>query len=90
MSHEEEGLYWLGLRTDCHKSVFHTWARRLPDGLWDGHRIVVPSPDHLFFYGLTRELLQSILLFLPKDARHTLLCSLRDALAHACLPCTTV
>jgi len=90
MSHEEAGLYWLGLRADSDKSVFHTWARRLPDGMWDGHRSVVPSPEHLLFLGLTKKLVQSIFILLPKDARPTLSCSLRDALAHAGLPCTNV
>jgi len=90
MRHVDAGLFGLGLRLDSDQSVFHELSARLPSGMFDGHRSVLPSPDHLFFMGLTKRLLQAIFTLLTPDLRPTLGVSLREALAHAGLPCTRV
>jgi len=90
MRHVDAGLFGLGLRLDSDQSFFHELSARLPSGIFDGHRSVLPSPDHLFVMSLTKLLLQAIFTILTPDLRPTLGVSLREALAHAGLPCTEV
>jgi len=90
MRHVDAGLFGLGLRLDSDQSVFHELSARLPSGMFDGHSSALPSPDHLFFMGLSKLLLQAIVTLLTPDLRPTLGDSLRESLAHTGLPCTKV
>jgi len=90
MKHVDAGLFALGLWRDSDLSVFHELSARLPGGMFDGHRSVLPSPDHLFFLGLTKKLVQGVFSLLPLNLRPTVGVSLRDALAYAGHPCTKV
>jgi len=90
MRHVDAGLFGLGLRLDSDQSVFHELSARLPSGMFDGHSSVIPSPDHLFFIGLSKLLLQAIVTLLTPDLRPTLGDSFRESLAHTGLPCTKV
>lgn len=58
--------------------------------MFDGHRSVLPSPDHMFFLGLTLKKMQAIFTLIPKPKRTVLGSSLRDALTHAGKPRTNV
>jgi len=84
------GLQELGLREDSHRSVLHLWARRLPRGIFDGHRSVMPAPDHLSFHGLTKRLVIGLFDLLSKGQRHRVGLSAREALAHSHLPSTKI
>jgi len=90
MKHVDAGLFGLGLWLDSDQSVFHQLSAVLPEGMFDGHRSVLPSPDHLFFLGLTKKLVQGVFSLLHLDLRPTVGVSLREALAHAGFPCTKV
>ena len=90
MKHVDAGLFRLGLWLDSDQSVFHQLSAVLPEGMFDGHRSVLPSPDHLFFLGLTKKLVQGVFSLLHLDLRPTIGVSLREALAHAGFSCTKV
>ena len=65
-------------------------SARFPAGTFDGHRSVLPSPDHLIFLSLTKTLMQGVFTLLLLYLRPTVGTSLREALAHAGRPCTKV
>ena len=90
MKHVDAGLFGLGLWLDSDQSVFHQLSAVLPEGMFDGHRSVLPSSDHLFFLGLTKKLVQGVCCLLHLDLRPTVGVSLREALAHAGFSCTKV
>jgi len=58
--------------------------------MFDGHRSVLPSPDHLFFMGLTRCVVWAVYAILPVNKRLAAEVSLRDALSKARLQRTRV
>ena len=78
-----KGLQVLGIRYDTDESVFHTWARSLPAGMFDGHRSVLTAPDHLIFHGLTHRLVDATFKLLKKEDRVRVGVSLREALAQS-------
>jgi len=77
------GLRLLGLRLDSDSSPLHTWAQRLPYGMFDGHGSVFPAPDHLIFHGLARCTFSVLFKALPSSHRPVVAASLRDALGAA-------
>jgi len=86
----ERGLVELGLHADSHKSVPHLWARRLPQGMFDGHQIALPAPDHLTFHGLTKRLMTGLFALLSKEQRKHVGLSLKDALARSHFSSSTI
>ena len=84
------GLKSLGINTNGASSVFHECALASPEGMFDGHGSVIPSPDHLFFMGLTRCLVWAFYAMLPAGMRLATEVSLRDALSRARLNRTRV
>lgn len=86
----ENGLKSLGLRVDSASSIFHEWSEAFPAGMFDGHRSVLPAPDHLFYMGLTRCVVQAIYGMLGDNERLLFEVSLRDALSKARLQRTRV
>ena len=86
----ERGLVELGLHADSHKSVLHLWARRLPQGMFDGHQSALPAPDHLTFHGLTKRLVTGIFALLSKEQRKRVGLSLKNALARSHFASSTI
>lgn len=86
----QRGLQELGVREDSDKSVLHHWARRLPRGMFDGHRSVMPAPDHLIFHGLTKSLITGLFAELSSEDALLVGTSFRDALARSHMPCTRI
>jgi len=84
------GLKSLGINTNGASSVFHEWALAFPEGMFDGHRSAMPSPDHLFFMGFTPCLVCAFYAILPAGMRLAAEVSLRDALSRARLNRTIV
>jgi len=78
------------LRVDSASSVFHEWSEAFPDGVFDGHRSVFPAPDHLFYMGLTRCVVEAVYGMLSDDQRLLAEVSVRDALSKARLQRTRV
>ena len=60
--HIDGGLKSLGLYETTGKSIFHDWAASFPSSSFDGHRSVLPAPDHLLFHGMTKKLITAIFL----------------------------
>jgi len=60
--HIEGGLKSLGLYETTGKSTFHDWAASFPSSSFDGHRSVLPAPNHLLFHGMTKKLITAIFL----------------------------
>lgn len=86
----KRGLQELGVRGDSDNSVLHHWAWRLPRCMFDGHRSVMPGPDHLIFHGLTKYLIVGIFAELDEDQSILAGTSFRDALARSQLPNTRI
>lgn len=84
------GLQELGIRADSNNSVLHLWARRFPGDTFDGHRSVMPAPDHLVFHGLSQRIITGLFDMLSKKERELVGTSLRDALAHSHLASTRI
>lgn len=82
----KRGLQELGLCGHSDDSVLHLWARRLPRMMFDGHRSVMPAPDHLIFYGLTKYRMIGIFDELNEVQAVLVDTSYRDALARSHLP----
>jgi len=76
-----DGLKLLGTRSDTDTSVFHEWSSALPTGTFDAYRSVVPAPEHLFFNGLTVNIMRGCMQALVAPDRELVSCSLREALA---------
>jgi len=76
-----DGLRLLGMRSDTDTSVFHEWSAALPAGTFDAYRSVVPAPDHLFFNGVTVNIMRGCMQAVPGADRELVSCSLREALA---------
>lgn len=79
----EEGLKSLGLYIDTDEGVLHKLSAALPDGHFDGHRSVLPAPDHLLLHGLAKKLVCAIMFLIPKEQRAAAELSLRDCLRAA-------
>lgn len=90
LAYVRRGLRNLGLRGNSHQSVLHLWARRLPVGMFDGHRSIMPAPDHLVFHGLTKRMMIGLFDILSKDESELVGTSFRDALARSHLPSTRI
>lgn len=86
----KRGLQELGVRGDSDNSVLHHWAWRLPRCMFDGHRSVMPGPDHLVFHGLTKYLMVGIFAELNEDQSILVGTSFRDALACSHMPGTRI
>lgn len=86
----KRGLQELGVRGDSDNSVLHHWAWRFPRVMFDGHRSVMPAPDHLVFHGLTKYLMIGIFAELNDKQSIVAGTSFRDALARSHLPHTRV
>lgn len=86
----QRGLQELGVRADSDTSVLHHWARRLPPLMFDGHRSVMPAPDHLIFHGLTKCLITGIFDELNEEQSRRAGTSFRDALARSHLASTRI
>lgn len=79
----EDGLKSLGLYGDTQEGVLHQLSAALPDGQFDGHRSVLPAPDHLLLHGLAKKLVCAIMFMIPKEQRAAAEMSLRDCLRAA-------
>lgn len=86
----EEGLKSLGLHSDTDQAVLHKLAVSLPPGHFDGHRSVLPAPDHLLLHGLSKKMVFAIMFMIPKEERVAAEMSLRDCLCAAQLRRTRV
>ena len=89
-TYTSRGLQDLGLREESHRSVLHLWARRLPRGMFDGHRCVMPAPDDLSFHGLTKRLVIGLFDLLSDGQRQRVGLSVREAMAHSHPPSTKI
>lgn len=81
--HIEAGLKSLGLHGDTDRAVLHQLSLAMPAGHFDGHRSVVPAPDHLLLHGLSKKLITAIMFIIPKAQREWAELSLRDCLCAA-------
>lgn len=79
----EDGLKSLGLYGDTDEGVLHKLSAALPDGHFDGHRSVLPAPDHLLLHGLAKKVVCATMFMIPKEQRATAEMSLRDCLRAA-------
>lgn len=86
----KRGLQELGVHGDSDDSVLHHWAWRFPRIMFDGHRSVMPAPDHLVFHGLTKHLMLGIFAELNDEQSILAGTSFRDALARSHLPNTRI
>lgn len=85
-----KGLNHLGLRADSHRGVLHLWARKLPTGMFDGHRSALVAPDHLVYLGITKRIVAATFKLLTVPQRKRVSISLREALAHSHFSTTSV
>lgn len=79
----EAGLKSLGLYEDTDRAVLHRLSLALPAGEFDGHRSVLPAPDHLLLHGLSKKLVTAVMFIIPKAQRDWAELSLRDCLRAA-------
>lgn len=79
----EAGLKSLGLYKDTDRAVLHQLSMALPAGQFDGHRSVLPAPDHLLLHGLSKKLVTAVMFIIPKAQRDWAELSLRDCLRAA-------
>lgn len=84
------GLRELGIRADSANSVLYLWARRFPTGLFDGHRSVIPPPDHLLYHVLTRRIIVGLFDLLSNEESELVGTSLRDSIARGHLASTRI
>lgn len=79
----EAGLKSLGLYEDTDRAVLHRLSLAMPAGQFDGHRSVLPAPDHLLLHGLAKKLVTAVMFIIPKTQRGWAELSLRDCLRAA-------
>lgn len=82
-AHVEAGLKSLGLYANSDEAVLHQLSMAMPPGEFDGHRSVVPAPDHLLLHGLSKKLVTAVMFMIPKVQRESAEMSLRDCLRAA-------
>lgn len=82
-SHIEDGLKSIGLYRDTDRAVLHQLSLAMPDGQFDGHRSVVPAPDHPLLHGLSKKLVTALMFMIPKTQRDWVEMSLRDCVRAA-------
>lgn len=81
--HVEDGLKSLGIYKDTDQAVLHRLSSAMPSGQFDGHRSVLPAPDHLLLHGLSKKLVTAVTFLIPKAQRDSAELSLRDCLRAA-------